>query len=65
MYYIKQTIPCILHLEKRTLLKLFFLMLREGLANAQGKLLEQTRNVTSMSKREAKFIEAISTVKNE
>jgi hypothetical protein len=65
LYYIKQAIPCILHLENRTLLKLLFLMLREGLANAQGKLLEQTRGITSMSEREAKFIEAISTVMNE
>jgi len=63
--HIKQAIPCILHLENRTLLKLLFLMLREGLANAQGKLLEQTRGITSMSEREAKFIEAISTVMNE
>jgi len=65
LYYIKQAIPCILHLENRTLLKLLFLMLREGLANAQGKLLEQTRGITSMSEREAKFIEAISNVMNE
>jgi hypothetical protein len=65
LYFVKQAIPCILHLENRTLLKLLFLCLREGLANAQGRLLSQTQHIASMSEREAKFIEAISKVMNE
>jgi hypothetical protein len=65
VYYIKQAIPCILHLEHWTLLKLFFLMLWEGLSNAQGKLLDQTRDINSMAEREAKFIQVISDVMNQ
>jgi hypothetical protein len=64
-YYIKQAKPCILHLENRTLLKLFFLMLQEGLSNAEGKLLDQTCDINSMAEREAKFIEVISDVMNQ
>jgi hypothetical protein len=45
------TMRCILHLEDRTLLELFFFMLHEGLANAQGILLEQMRDTMSMSER--------------
>jgi hypothetical protein len=65
LYFVKQAIPCILHLENQTLLKLFCLSLHEGLANAQGRLLSQTELIASMSEREAKFIEAISKVMNE
>jgi hypothetical protein len=65
LYFIRQAIPCILHLENRTLLKLFFLILREGLSNAQGKLHEDSMNITSMEGRERKFIEVISQIMNE
>jgi hypothetical protein len=65
LYFIRQAIPCILHLENRTLIKLFILLLREGLSNAQGKLHEGTMSVSSMEGREAKFIEIISAIMNE
>jgi hypothetical protein len=65
LYFIRQAIPCILHLENRTLLKLFILLLREGLSNAQGKLHEETMSISSMEGREAKFIEIISAIMNE
>jgi hypothetical protein len=65
LYFIWQAIPCILHLENRMLLKLFVLMLREGLSNAQGKLHEETINISSMEGREGKFIEVISGIMNE
>jgi hypothetical protein len=65
LYFIRQAIPCILHLENRTLLKLFFLMLREGLANAQGKLHEETMAIPSMEGRESRFVEVISQIMNE
>jgi hypothetical protein len=48
LYFIQQAIPCILHLENSTLLKLILLMLQEGLSNAQGKLHEETMDIPSM-----------------
>jgi len=65
LYFICQVIPCILHLENRTRLKLFLLILREGLSNAQGKLHKETMNISSMEGRERKFIEVISQIMNE
>lgn len=65
LYFIRQAIPCILHLENRTLLKLFMLLLREGLSNAQGKLHNDTMDISSMEGRERKFIEVISQIMNE
>jgi hypothetical protein len=65
LYFIQQAIPCILHLENRTLLKLFLLILRDGLSNAQGRLHQNTMNIASMQGREVKFIEEISRVMNE
>ena len=65
LYFIQQTIPCILHLENRTLLKLFLLILQEGLSYAQGRLHQETLGIASMQGREAKFIEEISRVMNE
>jgi len=65
LYFIRQAIPCILHLENRTLLKLFLLILRDGLSNAQGKLHDDTMNISSMEGREKRFIEIISQIMNE
>jgi hypothetical protein len=65
LYFIQQAIPCILHLENRTLLKLFLFLLREGLSNAQDRLDQETMDIASMQGREARFIEEISIVMNE
>jgi hypothetical protein len=63
LHFILQVMHCILHLENRS--KLFVLMLREGLSNAQGMLHEETMNISSMEGREGKFIEMISGIMNE
>ncbi len=65
LYFIRQAIPCILDLENRTLIKPFFMLLREGLANAQGKLHESTSFMSSMEERERAFIKQVSDVMNE
>jgi hypothetical protein len=65
LYFVKQAIPCILHLENRTLLKLFFMLLCEGLSNAQGKLYDSYMGISSMEGGEVNFIEVISGIMNE
>jgi len=56
LYFICQAIPCILHLENWILIKLFFMLLREVLANTQGKAHESTSSITTIDKREREHL---------
>jgi hypothetical protein len=64
LYLIEHAIPCILHLENQTLLKLLMLLLVDGKSNAKKKCLPESSLVASLREREDKFIKAVTTGMN-
>ena len=51
LFLVEQALPCILHLENWTLIKIMTMLLIEGLSNAQGKLLPNSNQIRSMHMR--------------
>lgn len=64
LYLIEHAIPCILHLENRTLLKLLMLLLVDGWSNAKKRCLQESSHIASMKVREDMFLERVSKAMN-
>jgi hypothetical protein len=64
LYLIEHAIPCILHLENRTLLKLLMLLLVDGWSNAKKRCLPESSHIASMKVREDMFLETVSKAMN-
>ena len=64
LYFIEQTVPCILHLENHTLQKTLTNALVEDLSNAQGKHMYEYEYIRRMDEREQWFIEVVTEVMN-
>ena len=59
LFFVEQAIPCILHLEQHTLLKILMMLLIEGLSNVQGAWLPGYDQIGSKQQREKHFIPCI------
>ena len=64
LYLIEHAIPCILHLENRTLLKILQLLLVEGWSNAQRRALIDSQAIRSIAEREDMFIAKVTSLMN-
>ena len=62
LYFIEQTVPCILHLENCTLLKTLTIALIKGLSKAQGKHTNDYIHISKMDDQEEQFIEAVANI---